>query len=107
MRLTFLRPTAQWATTAKCYNQPNRQGLQSDYNLGKYFTHETEKFSTLQNVATAFRSRENQIAIYGRPTPSLSIIGEEHARRTENFPYPDDQHLHCFDLDKWPVPGAV
>ena len=107
MHLTFLRPHEKWATTAKTYSKPSKDGLSSDYNLGKYFTYQEHSFRTLRQLADKFRKTENEIAIYGKPLPNLSLLDDKFRRKTENFPYPEDQTLHVFDLDKWPVPAAV
>jgi len=107
LNLTFLQPFEKWATTAKIYTAPRKDALSSDYNLGKYFTYQEHNFRSLEQLAAALRQEKNQIVIYGKPRKDLPLLDDKFRRTTENFPYPDDQTLHCFDLDKWPVPEAV
>jgi len=102
--LTFLQPTQRWATTAKTYSSPTPEGLQAGYQLSKYFTWERIKFESLQEFAITLTQLNRHIAIYGVPHPTLPLLSNTAARTTDNFPYPDDQILHVFDLDAWPIP---
>ena len=106
MRLTFLTPTENWARTAKAYSQPDRSALAHDYQLGTFFTFEEVVVKSLEELRDAMLARPRAIAIYGTPTDKAKLLGEV-KRRTENFPYPEDQTLHLFDIDKWPIPQAV
>jgi len=107
MRLTFLRPTAPWANTAKAYSAPQRSKKVSDYQLGTEFEWQNVYFNDLDHVCQELRRRHDEIAIYGIPTTAIDLIGPPQARKTENFEYPDKQVLHVFDLDKWVIPKTI
>lgn len=104
---TYLTPTENWATTAKSFSAPDRNAVTSTYNLGTYFNFEYCEYKTLPEFAIDMRSRQNSIAIYGKPSSEAELeamMGEAVRRKTENFPYRDDHTLHEFDIDGWEIP---
>lgn len=110
MRITYLKPTARWAKTAKTFNGPSRDQKTSDYNLGTHFTYEENSYSNLEEFAYDLTSRQNEILIYGKPgsKAELAVLSEGRVkRRTENFSYPEKQTLHCIDIDGWPISESV
>jgi len=107
LAITYLRPAESWAKVAKTYTAPSRDAKQSDYNLGSIFNWDHQEYQTLQEFAVDMRSREREFAIYGPPAPGLDLLSDVAARRTVNFPYPEQQRLHIFDIDGWDIPEAT
>lgn len=105
MKLTYLMPTASWASTAKTFSAPGVKT--SDYNLGKFFEFDLAEYATLQDLADDMRARSNAFAIYGAPSDTINLVGGEVQRLTTNFPYGDDHDLHILDIDGWIVPDII
>ena len=107
MRITFLKPTAPWARTAKTYSAPDRNKKENDYQLGTTFTWESVELDSLAHLHTELTTRRSEIAIYGEPSEELELIGGTCSRKTQNFGYPEAPTLHVFDLDKWDIPDKI